>query len=441
MQITDSDVIVVGAGVAGLSAATYLARAGRTVTVLEQAAGIGGRAASRTFDGYTFNHGIHALFTGGAASQVLAELGVTYRYGIPGTPVVLHAGQLAALPAKPLALLRNHLLGAGDKLALLALLARIQGMAAAELAQTSVADWLAATIRRPRLRKLFAALARTAVYTAALDLISAEVFVDKFQRGLRHPIHYIAGGWQTLVDALRAAAEQAGARIVTEVHVDAVAHAGRRAIGVRLRDGTLAPAGAIVVATDARDASRLIGRDLAPALHQAIAGRQPALLACLDVALRGLPNPTAPVVQDLDGPRFLSAQSHYTPVAPQGAALISTFKQLDPRQPSDPHDDEHDLEDLLDSTQPGWRDLLVRRAYLPRIEAVGWLPLAACGGFAGRPATQVAEAAGLFLAGDWVGPEGFLADASFASARAAARQLLASPPRAAGPRREVEAVY
>jgi hypothetical protein len=35
--------------------------------------------------------------------------------------------------------------------------------------------------------------------------------------------------------------------------------------------------------------------------------------------------------------------------------MISAFKQLDPRHPTDPREDERELEDLLDAVQPGWR--------------------------------------------------------------------------------------
>jgi phytoene dehydrogenase-like protein len=65
----------------------------------------------------------------------------------------------------------------------------------------------------------------------------------------------------------------------------------------------------------------------------------------------------------------------------------------------------------------------VRRQYLPRIESVGALPTAARGGFSGRPEHRVPGIEGLYLAGDWVGPEGFLVDASVASARRTAELL------------------
>jgi phytoene dehydrogenase-like protein len=69
------------------------------------------------------------------------------------------------------------------------------------------------------------------------------------------------------------------------------------------------------------------------------------------------------------------------------------------------------------------RDVQVKRQYLPRIEAAGALPTANDGGFAGRPGSQVPGTANLYLAGDWVGPEGFLVDASMASARMAAQMV------------------
>ena len=183
-------------------------------------------------------------------------------------------------------------------------------------------------------------------------------------------------------------------------------------------------ASAVVVATSPRDAAKLVDGGEHPVMCQIVEGLIPARIACLDVALERLPVPDRPVVQDLDAPRFMSAQSVYSRVAPEGAALIISFKQLDPRYPGDPRGDERDLEDLLDTAQPGWRGAQVRRQYLPRIEALGALPNAREGGFAGRPGPRVPGLDNLYLAGDWVGSEGFLVDASMASAHRAAELVL-----------------
>jgi predicted NAD/FAD-dependent oxidoreductase len=51
------DVLVVGAGVAGLTAAADLQRRGRRVLVLDKGRGVGGRLASRRIGGATFDHG------------------------------------------------------------------------------------------------------------------------------------------------------------------------------------------------------------------------------------------------------------------------------------------------------------------------------------------------------------------------------------------------
>jgi phytoene dehydrogenase-like protein len=234
----------------------------------------------------------------------------------------------------------------------------------------------------------------------------------------------VDGGWRTLVDGLRAAAERAGARIVSNVQVESVEISNGHARSVRLHDGSVVRASAVVVATSPRDAAKLVDGGENPAMGQIVEGLIPARIACLDVALERLPVPDRPVVQDLDGPRFISAQSVYSRLAPEGAALIISFKQLDPRYPGDPREDERDLEDLLDAAQPGWRGALVRRQYLPRIEAVGTLPTAREGGFAGRPGPRVPGLDNLYLAGDWVGSKGFLVDASMASAHRAAELVL-----------------
>ncbi len=53
----NADVLVIGAGMAGLTAATEVQRAGRRALVLDKGRGVGGRLASRRIDGATFDHG------------------------------------------------------------------------------------------------------------------------------------------------------------------------------------------------------------------------------------------------------------------------------------------------------------------------------------------------------------------------------------------------
>ena len=419
-QTGKTGVAVVGGGIAGLTAASYLARAGANVTVFEKAPQPGGRAATRESEGFLFNRGGHALYTGGAATRVFKELDVTYGYGIPKDTFVMRGGKISPFPADPIGLLRLDFLGVADKLALVRFFVTLGRAKPAALARTSVREWLDLNVRRPQLHQLMTAAARTFAYSTALDIVSAEMFVEKFQRTLKHPVHYIDGGWQVLVQGLRDAAERSGARIVGDAHVEGVEVSDGRAWGVRLRGGNIVQASAVVVATGPRDAAKLVDGGEHPVLRRVVDGLASVPIACLDVALERLPIPERPVVQDLDSSRFTSAQSVYSRVAPEGAALVISFKQLDPRDPSDPREDERDLEGLLDAAQPGWRQVLVKRQYLPRIEAVGALPLAANGGFAGRPDVAAPGIEGLYLAGDWVGPEGFLVDASVASAQRAA---------------------
>ena len=97
-KTTQTDVVVIGGGMAGLTAACYLARAGADVTLFEKAPNLGGRAASQDFDGFRFNRGIHALYTGGATSRVLQELGITYGHGSPKETFMLQGGELYPIP-------------------------------------------------------------------------------------------------------------------------------------------------------------------------------------------------------------------------------------------------------------------------------------------------------------------------------------------------------
>src|SRR5919197_6061759 len=133
--------IVVGGGLAGLAAAAYLARGGRSVTLLERAPTLGGRAATDTPGGYALNRGAHALYTGGSASEVLRELGVRYTSGTPRHIFALDARGLHPFPSTPRDLLRTDLLTASDKREVVTTFLRLGTLRSTSLAHQSVADW------------------------------------------------------------------------------------------------------------------------------------------------------------------------------------------------------------------------------------------------------------------------------------------------------------
>ncbi|WP_243787959.1 NAD(P)/FAD-dependent oxidoreductase [Saccharopolyspora gloriosae] len=85
------DVAVVGAGMAGLTAATELTRAGLDVRVYESSDHVGGRTASVRVDGYTIDAGAEQLSPHGyrATWELLARL------GIPESAVPLIGGPIA----------------------------------------------------------------------------------------------------------------------------------------------------------------------------------------------------------------------------------------------------------------------------------------------------------------------------------------------------------
>lgn len=86
-----SDVIIVGAGVAGLSCAKVLSGAGKQVRVLERSRGVGGRCATRRVDGQSVDHGL--VFVHGRDPDFLGALREVPGHWLEHWPaVVLGAG-------------------------------------------------------------------------------------------------------------------------------------------------------------------------------------------------------------------------------------------------------------------------------------------------------------------------------------------------------------
>ena len=428
------EVIVVGGGIAGLTAATFIARSGRSVRLFEQSRALGGRAQTKQQDGFYLNIGPHALYRGGRGIEVLRELGIEPQGHVPSVSgaFAVKEGVKHTFPAGAVSLLMTSLFGLSAKLEAARLLASIAKIDGNRLMNVSVREWLDQSVSHAEVKELILAAFRVATYTNAPDLMSAGAAIEQLKKAQDKSVLYLDGGWQTLVDALRDAALRSGVKLETGTRVDAVTRDATGAIGgVRLADGTEVKASTIVVASSPLILAALLEDFEQTSLARWAAHTIPVRAACLDLALSHLPKPKATFALGIDRPHYLSVHSAAARLAPEGSATIHAAKYLSPDhhgldQDVSSESVEQELEGLLDLVQPGWRDVVVYRRFLPDMIVMNALPLASLGGTRGRPGPQVADVPGLFVVGDWVGEEGLLVDASLASARRAAELIATS---------------
>lgn len=407
-------IVVIGGGLGGLACAALVARGGRRVVLLEKAAAAGGRAASQEEGGAWLNLGPHALYRGGAGRRVLAELGIDPAGAAPrgSGSLALDGGQVHALPVGLLSMLSTGMLGLGEKVEVARLLQGLGSIDPDSLAGLSVRRWIDRAVQRPGSRRLLEALVRVATYANAPDLIDADETVRQLQRAAGEGVLYVHGGWQSIVEALRARAIEAGAEI--RLSARAVSIDGRR---VRLADGSsidAGPGGAVVVA-----AGPSVAADLVPGsawLAAASRAAAPIRAACLDLVLSALPRPRARFCLGIDEPLYYSVHSATARLGPDGRHVIHAARYLAPGETADATS----IEAMLDLLQPGWREHVVVRRFLPQLLVANDVHEV------GRPRAEptVPDAPGVLVVGDWVGRGAMLADASLASARAAAAALL-----------------
>jgi len=416
----NADLVVIGGGVTGLAVAAYAGRAGRSVVVCEKAGAVGGRAMTHALGEFRFNIGPHALYRRSHGVEVLDELGVKFSGGMPNASggYAIDRGVRHALPGGFLSLVTTGLFGLSAKMDTARLLAGFGRIDPAPLQKVTLDAWLEREVRQPDVRRLVNALVRLSSYANAPSQHSAGAAIAQLQKALDGNVLYLNGGWQTLVDGLRAVAEAAGARILAPAKPVAVERhdAGRR---VRLADGTEIRTASVVLACPPAVAAAL----LSGAEHEVLRGwaerLMPVRAACLDVGLSRLPQPKARFALGIDRAVYASVHSAYAQLGPSGQAVLHVAKYLAPDE-GDAKADERELEQLLDLVQPGWREVVVERRFLPNILVSNALVTAAHGGMQGRPGPAVPGSDDLFVAGDWVGSRGMLVDASLASAREAA---------------------
>jgi protoporphyrinogen oxidase len=406
---TSHDVIVIGAGLSGLTAARLLADEGRRVTVVDSHRA-GGRASTDVRNEFRFNRGPHAIYAGGQAAKVLDGLGVDLAGGRAATRAWGSVGDdVAPLPSTPASLLRSPHLGWRGRLAIAGAIREVTRSASAA-AEMTFFEWMDARRMPADARRMLSMLVRTATYSNSFDEMSADVALLQLHLALTSGVVYLHGGWSTMIDALLGNQE---VRVETAT---SVSDDGGR-VAVSTAQGNTLVAHAVVVAVGTPQAA-------ASLLHRESFATGPAIeAACLDLAVVG--HPRHSVLLALDGPLYCSDHGAVARLAPPGHSVVHVAKYLTDDEPHDHVASALQLHQFAALAGVG-DGAIVEERYLHRMTVAGALPTPATGGLAGRPSHQHSGIANVALAGDWVGPTGHLADAAVASARAAATMLLES---------------
>lgn len=394
MTKTSKTCVVAGGGIAGLVAAIALARGGRQVSLFEKRARLGGRATTSVEQGFALNLGPHALFRGGVLYRTLREWGIPIPARAPvlnGGVYLVKAGRKFRFPTGAAGLMLTGALGWKGKMQAATMLKRISDGKPLPAPETTAQEWIEQSITDGGARQLMETMIRVSSYSIDLAHFSAVAAMRQVRSGISPGVLYVDGGWQTIVDRLRAYAESLGVRITTGREVSSA------------DPGT-------VLALPPTAVERITGVRLPtlPAVH----------FASLDIALRSVVNGAAKFALGLDQPLYYSMHSATAALAPEGGGMLHVGEYLRPGTAAD----RTRLEAFTDLLAPSWREQAAIARFLPDLVVSNGHPVPG-----GRPRADVLKMPGVMVAGDWVDAPGdatMLADAATASALHAAERLL-----------------
>jgi phytoene dehydrogenase-like protein len=284
MTIEHVDAVVIGAGLGGLSAASYLAKAGKKVLVLEHHAVPGGYAHEFRRGHYRFDVSLHALDgiqPGGRAYLVLNELGVLdqvrftrldpiYTSHWPDATVAAHAdveayeAELVRLfphQAQQIRALIEALIYLFNELAMVddqamrrqaARKHRADHVALTKAAMSqSWAEFMGGYITDPHLQSIFSAL--WSYYGLPPSKISALSFIMPWANYHVLGGYYPEGGSMAMSHALEQTIKAHGGQILYRQTVNRIKLRNGLAVGVETQSGLEVEAGIVVSNANAPD--------------------------------------------------------------------------------------------------------------------------------------------------------------------------------------------
>lgn len=231
------DVIVIGAGAGGMSAAARLVADGRKVLLVEARDRVGGRASSEQIDGFTVNIGAIAIERGGVFEQTFESIGVPLDIREPNPGTVFRVdGKLINAAKGGWGVLLGGFTRQAAKIA-----GRFADARAGDLPEETLttADWLASYTKNETVHAIFRNLC-AAIFAANSDEVPARAFLTYFAvKGAFKRFGFCPRGtigiWNDLAEGIRAK----GGEIWLSAPVTAIRTEAGRVVSVEVtREGT-----------------------------------------------------------------------------------------------------------------------------------------------------------------------------------------------------------
>ncbi|MGN7387016.1 phytoene desaturase family protein [Sporosarcina sp. SAFN-015] len=417
------DVAIIGGGLAGLTAANFLAQEGKKVVILEKSKRLGGRAMTNDKNGVLMNLGPHGLYVSGDAANIITELGISLPGGNATKAVKIHGilnHAVHVIPTDVPSIMSSTLLSWQAKFMFGKLMVKIMKLNIDSIPEVSLKQWVDSEVSDPMVRHIFNSICRLSSYTCAPTLQLARPVLKQVKRSLHAGVLYIDGGWETIVQKLMKQAEARGAEIATNKNVTIIEHHEQYQI-IRCSDGTVIQVPICIIAVPPKEAMNMLNGAQHTSLRLWNEQSIPITACCLDIGINKLPTPKHQFAIGLDQALFFTNQSRAAKLSEDGTLVVSLTKYHNPMEEINVNEDKQQLESVMDLLHPGWRKEVVVQQFLPKLTVTYDFPHVKR---RENPGPSIPEMKGIFIAGDWAGHEEVLADAAVASGKRAALEIL-----------------
>lgn len=423
-------VVVVGGGLAGLSAGARLAYNGYDVTVLEKAPKLGGRAITIPLKGFNFNFGAHAIYARDRSilRKFESEIGlsVDWKDFSPSKAFYDLGSFTTPMPATLEGLFKTKVLDAENKLRFTYEI--IKTMSSLKRGEKGIPIGEYLKKESKPVRDLLLTIASSNFFTNEPEKIPSPLFFQYYRRlfSTQRAVSYIGGGWQAIVKSFADIITSHQGKIITKEKVSKIELAGDQIVAVHGKEEVY-KADHFILCIPPKELKQLFTDTPLEATFTTYSNYVPTQVIVYDVGLsKRIRSPFTYVYHK--GERvFITDISYYdTTCVPEGGQLMQAIAYLNAEEIKNKElidQKVQSIETVYDKHFPNWRDLLVtkrlsKRATVQEIKCIDDQQL--------MP-VKFYSLSNVYFAGDWCQGEGQLSELSFSSAYEATRRIMKRP--------------